>query len=67
MSKQFANCYAVRIGTVSDYMNAVLGAGCSVIEVDEFGDTKADWETAPFDGLPECLLIVSRKSQGHGV
>ena len=52
--------------TVGDYMNAVIGVGCSIIEVDEFGDTKADWETAPLDGLPEYLLIVSRKGLDHG-
>jgi ubiquinone/menaquinone biosynthesis C-methylase UbiE len=48
--------------TVADYMNAVIGAGCTIIEVDEAGDTKTSWETPPVDGLPEDLLIVSRKS-----
>ena len=52
--------------TVSDYMNAVIAIGGTIGEVDEFGDTKADWETAPLDGLPEYLLIVSRKAPAHG-
>ncbi len=47
--------------TIADYINAVLKAGCRVLEVDEFGEEVADWEGAPLHGLPEFLLIVARK------
>ena len=48
--------------TISDYINAVLTAGCRVLEVGEFGEEVADWEGAPLQGLPEFLLIVGRKN-----
>lgn len=48
--------------TISDYINAVLKSGCSLVEVDEFGNDVADWEGAPMHGLPEFLLIIARKS-----
>lgn len=48
--------------TVSDYINAVLKSGCRLLETDEFGVEVADWEGAPMHGLPEFLLIVSRKN-----
>jgi SAM-dependent methyltransferase len=47
--------------TISDYLNAVLKSGCSVAEVDEFGEEVGDWEGAPLHGLPEFFLIVARK------
>ncbi len=47
--------------TVSDYINAVLKAGCRVLEVGEFGEDVADWEGAPLHGLPEYFLIIARK------
>ena len=47
--------------TVSDYINAVLKAGCRLSEVHEFGESVAEWEGAPLHGLPESLLIVARK------
>ena len=50
--------------TVSDYINAVLRAGCRVLEIGEFGEDVADWEGAPLHGLPEFLLIVARKEAG---
>ena len=50
--------------SVADYVNAVLATGCRVCEVHEFGEDVADWEGAPMHGLPEFLLIVSRKEPG---
>lgn len=47
--------------TVADLINSVLNAGCSLIEVHEFGTSVASWEGAPLDGLPEYLLIVGQK------
>ena len=47
--------------TVADYINAVIQAGCRVLELDEFGEEVADWEGAPLHGLPEYLLILARK------
>ncbi len=48
--------------TVADYLNAVLGAGCCLLFVDEFGEQVYDWEGAPMHGLPEFILIISRKN-----
>ena len=55
--------------TVSDYINAVIKAGCRILETSEFGESVADWEGAPLHGLPECFLIIARKEgeQSHGV
>jgi SAM-dependent methyltransferase len=53
-------CYEHR-WTVADYLNAVVGAGCRVLSVDEFGENVADWEGAPLAGLPEFLLVVARR------
>ena len=47
--------------TISDYINAVLKAGCRVLEIGEFGENVADWEGAPLHGLPEFLLIIARR------
>lgn len=51
--------------TVSDYLNAVLTAGMSLVFVDEYGDQVCDWEGAPVHGLPEYLLIIARKTTQH--
>lgn len=47
--------------TISDYINAVLKAGCRILETGEFGENVSDWEGAPLHGLPEFLLIIARK------
>ena len=47
--------------TISDYINAVLKAGCRVLEVGEFGKNVADWEGAPLEGLPEYFVVIARK------
>ena len=47
--------------TISDYINAVLKAGCRLLETDEFGEDVADWEGAPLHGLPEYFLVVAQK------
>lgn len=47
--------------TVSDYVNALLAAGCELAAMEEWGDGSQNWELAPVGGLPEWLLIVSRK------
>jgi SAM-dependent methyltransferase len=48
--------------TVGDYIGAVLGAGCEVEAVEEFG-TGSDgaWEVPPVGRLPRVLLVVGRK------
>ena len=50
--------------TVSQYMTAVLDAGCEIVAVDEFDDRPHSHETGPsLAGLPGCLLIVARKRE----
>lgn len=50
--------------TVSDFLNAVLKAGCRILETDEYGNHVGDWERTNFEGLPENLLIIGEKSEG---
>ena len=47
--------------TVSDYVSALMDAGCELAAIDEFGDEFQRWENAPMDGLPYYLLMVGRK------
>lgn len=47
--------------TVSDLIQAMLRAGCRLLEAAEFGTHVGDWEGAPLEGLPEWLLLVGRK------
>lgn len=47
--------------TVSDCVSALLGAGCELLALEEFGEGKEDWEEAPLEGLPSSLLLVGRK------
>ncbi len=47
--------------TVADYVNAIMAAGCDLVAIDEFGDRSEAWEWAPTAGLPNWLLLVSRK------
>jgi SAM-dependent methyltransferase len=47
--------------TVSDLLEAVLGAGCELVTLQELGDERQGWETPNLTGLPEDLLIVGRK------
>lgn len=47
--------------SVSDYAAAMLGAGCELLAIDEIGVQKQDWEAAPVEGLPECLILVGKK------
>ncbi len=48
--------------TVSQYIMAVLEAGCELLAVDEFGDQPEGHERGPsLAGLPRCLLIVARR------
>ncbi len=49
--------------TVSDHLNAVMKAGCRLVVVDEFGEGSDPFELAPFNGLPESLLIISQKGK----
>lgn len=46
---------------ISDLINAMLTAGCRLIDTAEFGDHVGDWEGAPMAGLPEYLLLVGQK------
>lgn len=47
--------------TMADMLNAVIGAGCRVTSVDEYGEDVGDWEAGPMHGLPEFFLIIARK------
>ena len=47
--------------TISDFIQAILEAGCQIKHVDEMGTHVGDWE-GPVSGMPECILIVSTKS-----
>lgn len=49
--------------TVSDYVMAMVDAGCELTTLEEIGDQFQNWgwEVAPFKGLPESLLMVGRK------
>lgn len=48
--------------TVSDYITAVMAAGCELLAVEEFGSgSDGDWELPPIVGLPRVLLVVGRK------
>ena len=46
---------------VSDFLNAVIMAGCEIVDSAEFGTHVGDWEGAPMQGLPENFMIVGRK------
>ncbi len=50
--------------TVADHIQAVLDAGCALVEVDEHGEHVEDefWMKANLDKLPAYLLIVGRKA-----
>ena len=47
--------------TVSDFVSAMLDAGCELLAICEMGDQRQDWEAAPLEGLPEDLLLVGRR------
>lgn len=47
--------------TVSDYVTAMLRAGCELIACEEYGEGSEDWERAPLAGLPRVLLLVGKK------
>ena len=47
--------------TIADYVSALMGSGCTLLCLDEFGDEPEGWEEAPLTGLPRCLLLVGRK------
>ena len=49
--------------TVSEFITAVIGAGAELLLVDEQGDKPQMWEISPLQGLPEVLIIVSRKKR----
>ena len=47
--------------TVGDYVAALVGAGCELVGLEEFGEEVQRWEYAPMEGLPYNLLLVGRK------
>ena len=51
---------------VSDYVNSVLKTGSEIKVFEEYGERVADWERAPFHGLPENILIISEKRGKSG-
>jgi len=46
---------------VSDFIAAMIKAGCELTGVEEFGDGVESWEAADMKGLPQCLLLEGRK------
>ena len=47
--------------TISDFLAAVMGAGCELVTLMELGNARQSWETPDLTGLPEHLLIVGNK------
>jgi len=47
--------------TIRDYLTAVFDSGCDLMLFEEIGDEPEEWEVAPLRGLPQTLLIISRK------
>lgn len=49
--------------TVADHIQGVIGAGCRLLNVDEFGEKLEDesWMNVDLSKLPACLLIVGTK------
>ena len=47
--------------TVSDYVSAMVAAGCELVSLKEFGDGREEWEGSALEGLPLSLLVVGRK------
>lgn len=52
--------------TIADYITAILASGCELVHVEEFGDTREEWESAPVAGLPGSLLLVARRPATGG-
>ena len=50
--------------SVSDYVSALMAAGCELVSLHEFGDGLEEWEASPLEGLPLALLLVGRKRDG---
>ena len=50
--------------TVSDYVSAMLEAGCELVALHEIDDQGRSWEAAPLEGLPGDLLLLGRKKEG---
>lgn len=48
--------------TISDLIQAMLKAGCRLVDTAEFGEHVGEWEGAPLQGLPEYLLLVGQKA-----
>lgn len=46
---------------MSDYLTAMLQAGCELLACEEYDEGPEDWERAPLEGLPRVLLLVGRK------
>jgi len=47
--------------TVSDQLQAVLAAGCEIVDVVEWGEEGGEGDAMPEKGLPTALFIHSRK------
>ena len=47
--------------TVADYVAALMDGGSNLVALEEFGDQHEQWESAPFAGLPNSLLLVGCK------
>lgn len=52
--------------TTSDHLQAVIDAGCQIIQVEEYGLNVEDefWMEVNLDKLPAYLLVVGRKIKG---
>ena len=51
--------------TVADHIQAVIDAGCRIVQVDEHGEKIGDefWTKAKLDKLPGYLLVVGKKER----
>jgi len=47
--------------TISDFCNAIIKSGCTILDMYEYGEEYESWEIAPLKGLPEMLTIIGQK------
>jgi hypothetical protein len=49
------------VKSVSAFYNAMTEPGCEVVAFEEVGDAVEAWQVPPLAGLPQILLMASRK------
>jgi len=48
--------------SVGDFINAIIVAGCEIVECQEFGEKVEPWEGLASGDIPATLMLVARKS-----